>query len=252
MAKDLERILYVEDEADIQTIAVTVLETIGGFTIVACRSGSQAIEAAPVADADLILLDVMMPGMDGPTTLRKLRDIPQTATTPAVFMTAKVQASEIEYFKSLGALDVIPKPFDPMKLPEQINEIWRRSAGTQAPAPPGPKAAGPQSAEEELQALYRRYAAQLPGTIEEIEILWTRIASGADPSALKSLHRALHSLAGSGATFGFSRMGSGAKAMELALVPYLPDAAIPPAMQGSLSLLLEAIKRAAVAPDTPV
>lgn len=131
MARDLKRILYVEDEADIQTIAVTVLESIGGFAIVACTSGRQAIEAAPRANADLILLDVMMPGMDGPTTLKALRAIPQTASTPVIFMTAKVQAGEIEQFRSLGALDVIPKPFDPMTLAEQISEIWRHWAGRQ-------------------------------------------------------------------------------------------------------------------------
>ncbi|TSA12643.1 MAG: response regulator [Betaproteobacteria bacterium] len=125
MRSELKRILYVEDEASIRTIAVTVLEAVGGFAVVACDSGKKAIEAAPAANADLILLDVMMPELDGPATLAALRQIPQTALTPVIFMTAKVQPSEIQHYKSLGAVDVIAKPFDPMTLSAQISEIWQ-------------------------------------------------------------------------------------------------------------------------------
>jgi len=129
MPRELKRILYVEDEPSIQTIAVTVLEAVGGFKVIACSSGKQALEAAPGANADLILLDVMMPEMDGPATLDALRKIPQTAQTPVIFMTAKVQASEIAHYKSLGAIDVIAKPFDPMTLSAQITELWQQAAG---------------------------------------------------------------------------------------------------------------------------
>jgi CheY-like chemotaxis protein len=126
--KELKRILYVEDEPSIRTVAITVLEAVGGFAVIACSSGEQALAAAPEANADLILLDVMMPEMDGPATLQALRKIPQTAQTPAIFMTAKVQTGEVLHYKSLGAIDVIAKPFDPMTLSAQISEIWRRSA----------------------------------------------------------------------------------------------------------------------------
>jgi two-component system, OmpR family, response regulator len=129
MGKELKRILYVEDEPSIRTIAITVLEAVGGFTVIACGSGKQALEAAPSANADLILLDVMMPEMDGPATMAALRRIPQTGETPVIFMTAKVQASEIQHYKSLGAIDVIAKPFDPMTLSAQISEIWQRATG---------------------------------------------------------------------------------------------------------------------------
>ena len=129
MPKELKRILYVEDEPNIRTIAVTVLEAVGGFTVITCSSGKLALETAPTANADLILLDVMMPEMDGPATLKALRQIPQTAQTPVIFMTAKVQASEILHYKNLGAIDVIAKPFDPMTLSAQISEIWQRAVG---------------------------------------------------------------------------------------------------------------------------
>lgn len=120
----LQNILYVEDEPDIQAVAGIALESIGGFTLKTCSNGQDAIDAAIDFQPDLILLDVMMPDMDGPTTLAELRKLPQLNDTPAMFMTAKVQPQEIDYLKSLGAIDVIPKPFDPMTLSEQIREIW--------------------------------------------------------------------------------------------------------------------------------
>lgn len=124
MPQTLARILYVEDEPDIRAVAQMALEAVGGFTVIACSSGSEALAAAPTAQADLLLLDVMMPGMDGPSTLKALRDMPATAATPVIFMTAKVQAAEVAVYKSLGALEVIPKPFDPMELSTQIQRIW--------------------------------------------------------------------------------------------------------------------------------
>ena len=124
MPLPLCRILYVEDEPDIRTVAQMALEAVGGFTVIACASGAQALAAAPHVQADLLLLDVMMPGMDGLGTLRALREQPATARTPAIFMTAKVQAAEVAAYKVLGALEVIPKPFDPMALSDQIRRIW--------------------------------------------------------------------------------------------------------------------------------
>ena len=124
MPSPLCRILYVEDEPDIRVVAQMALEAVGGFTVIACASGAHALSAAPQARADLLLLDVMMPGMDGLGMLRALREIPATANTPAIFMTAKVQATEVAVYKAMGALEVIPKPFDPMTLSAQIQRIW--------------------------------------------------------------------------------------------------------------------------------
>ena len=125
----LKRILYVEDESDIRTVTAMALEAVGGFTVISCNSGKEALATAPDANADLILLDVMMPGMDGLATLSALRGLPQTADTPVIFMTAKVQASEIQHYMRLGVTDVIAKPFDPMTVSAQIGEIWQRVAG---------------------------------------------------------------------------------------------------------------------------
>ena len=124
MSPPLSHILYVEDQPDIRLVAKMALEAVGGFSVIACASGQEALSSAPTAMADLLLLDVMMPGMDGPSTLKALRELPATADTPVIFMTAKVQAAEVAQYLGLGALQVIPKPFDAMELSAQIRRIW--------------------------------------------------------------------------------------------------------------------------------
>lgn len=126
MPQELRKILYIENEADIQTIAKIALESVGGFEVLVCKSGTEAIHQAPEFRPDLILLDVMMPGMDGPDTLEALHRLPEIKDTPAVFLTAKALPSEIERYKKLGALDIIAKPFDPMKLADKVRKIWSR------------------------------------------------------------------------------------------------------------------------------
>jgi two-component system, OmpR family, response regulator len=123
---ELKRILYIEDETDIQTVAKMALESLGGFKVEVCNSGAIALVRAPAFMPDLILLDVMMPGMDGPATLTALRTLPEIAATPVIFMTAKAQKGEIENYKKMGAVDVIPKPFDPMTLAKTVRDIWTR------------------------------------------------------------------------------------------------------------------------------
>ena len=122
----LARILYVEDDPDIQAVAQLALEAVGGFTVYLSDSGADGLLAAAREQPDLILLDVMMPGMDGPTTLASLRADPDVMGIPVIFVTAKVQPAEVEHFTSLGALGVISKPFDPMTLADVVTELWAR------------------------------------------------------------------------------------------------------------------------------
>ncbi len=123
----LERILYVEDQADIQMIARMALERVGKFTLRICSSGREALDSAEAFAPDLLLLDVMMPEMDGPETLRRLRLLDAFKSTPAIFMTAKVRSEELAALRAAGAVDVIPKPFDPMTLAQTIRAIWERT-----------------------------------------------------------------------------------------------------------------------------
>ena len=124
---DMLRILYVEDEADIRQVAIFALEE--DYILESCASGQEALDKAVLFRPDLVLLDVMMPVMDGPTTLQKLREIPELRDVPVIFLTAKVQPREIEELKAMGAVDVIAKPFDPMGLVDLIREIWERIPG---------------------------------------------------------------------------------------------------------------------------
>jgi len=117
--------MYVEDEADIREVAEFALED-EGFELLFCAGGQEALAQVAEFAPDLILLDVMMPGMDGPSTLQQLRELPGLATTAVAFLTAKVQPAEVAGFLALGALEVIAKPFDPMALPEQVRELLAR------------------------------------------------------------------------------------------------------------------------------
>lgn len=123
----LNHVMHVEDDPDIRIIAELALVTVGGLTITQYSSGAECLAAAERNVPDLILLDVMMPEMDGPETLRRLRDLPGLSQVPAVFMTAKAQPEEISEYKALGAIGVIPKPFDPLTLADQVRRLWTES-----------------------------------------------------------------------------------------------------------------------------
>ena len=123
----LHRILYAEDEPLIQAVAKLALEKVGGFVVLICSSGTEALEKVAAFAPDLILLDVVMPGLDGPATLQRLRLDPSTANIPVVFLTANAQPAEVAHYKSLGAMDVVAKPFNPMALAAQIRLIWDKA-----------------------------------------------------------------------------------------------------------------------------
>ncbi|MCP3104123.1 response regulator [Myxococcus sp. K15C18031901] len=119
----LRKVMLVDDEEDIRAIGRLSLSRVGGWETVLASSGAEALAVAVAEQPDLILLDVMMPGMDGPTTFGKLREQDATARTPIIFMTAKVQKQEVARYLELGAAGVIGKPFDPMTLPQEIRKL---------------------------------------------------------------------------------------------------------------------------------
>jgi len=122
------RILLVDDEPEIRAIARMALEMVGHFEVRDFGSAEEALAATAVVRPDLILLDVMMPRMDGLQALARLRCIPVTSGTPVIFMTAKVQPSEVAAYEALGAIGVIAKPFSPMALPDDVRRLWKRAA----------------------------------------------------------------------------------------------------------------------------
>jgi len=116
--------MYVDDEPDIREVVLMALGLADNLDVHSCDSGEQALQLLPQIKPDLVLLDVMMPGTDGPSTLQRMRADPALATIPVIFMTAKAMPQEVARFRELGAVAVIAKPFDPMQLAKQVLSIW--------------------------------------------------------------------------------------------------------------------------------
>ena len=117
-----KRILVIDDEDDIREVAQLSLETIAGWEVYSASSGEEGIRVAAAQRPDAILLDVMMPEMDGPSTFRALQANEATAGIPVILLTAKVQASDRSRFEGLGVTAVLTKPFDPMELSTHVAE----------------------------------------------------------------------------------------------------------------------------------
>ena len=122
----LHSILYVEDDLHVRTTAKLVLEVIGNFKVRECSSGRQALQAAADFQPDLILLDVMMPELDGLATLKALRQLPHLADTPAVFVTGLTMPEDLARYVGVGAIGVIAKPLVPLRLADQVSQMWEQ------------------------------------------------------------------------------------------------------------------------------
>jgi CheY-like chemotaxis protein len=123
-ARPLNRICYVEDDEDIQRIVRMSLERVGKMTVAVVSDPTQAIAAMTEFRPDLVMLDWMMPGMDGPTLFKQMKLRPETSALPVVFITAKASQRDLDELKALGAVGTISKPFSPKDLPEQLRAIW--------------------------------------------------------------------------------------------------------------------------------
>jgi two-component system OmpR family response regulator len=124
--RQLNKICYVEDDEDIQRIVRMSLERVGKMTVEIVTDPLQAIGVINAFKPDLVMLDWMMPGMDGPTLFKKMKEDPQTAALPVVFITAKAQSRDMAELMALGAAGTISKPFSPKDLPEQLRQIWAK------------------------------------------------------------------------------------------------------------------------------
>lgn len=122
-----KHILLVDDDRDIREVATLSLEAIGGWRVSSASGGSQGVELARSERPDVILLDVMMPDIDGPATVQRLREDPDTRDIPVIFLTAKAKSADQLGFSKLGVAGVLTKPFDPMTLADQIATILARS-----------------------------------------------------------------------------------------------------------------------------
>jgi CheY-like chemotaxis protein len=124
--RPLNRICYVEDDVDIQRIVRLSLEKVGKMTVEVVGDPTQAIDAMIAFKPDLVMLDWMMPKMDGPTLFREMRQRAETGALPVVFITAKASQKELDELARMGAVGTISKPFSPKDLPDQLREIWKK------------------------------------------------------------------------------------------------------------------------------
>ena len=124
--RPLNRICYVEDDEDIQRIVRMSLERIGKMTVEVVTDPMVALGAITSFKPDLVMLDWMMPGMDGPTLFRKMKQLPEVSALPVVFITAKATQRDMDELVALGAAGTISKPFSPKDLPDQLRAIWAK------------------------------------------------------------------------------------------------------------------------------
>jgi CheY-like chemotaxis protein len=125
-----KRILLVDDEDDIREVAAISMQAVGGWQVYSASSGAEAIATATAEQPDVILLDVMMPDLDGPTTFRRLQADARTRDIPVILLTAKAQAADHRSFEELGVTGVLNKPFDPMSLSDQVTALLHPARGS--------------------------------------------------------------------------------------------------------------------------
>ncbi len=125
----LKRIMYVDDDLDLQDIVRLGLETRGGFTVTCCDTGNQALEEIKIFKPDLVILDMVLPGMSGLQLLERMRELRGVPWIPVIFLTSKISPQQVEEYKDLGVIGVINKPLNPLELRHQVREIWESSPG---------------------------------------------------------------------------------------------------------------------------
>jgi CheY-like chemotaxis protein len=218
------RILHVDDEPDIREVVKLSLGLDPAFSVRSCTSGGDALAMAVDWSPDMILCDVMMPGMDGPATLVRLRECPQTVNTPVVFMTARAQTRELEHFKSLGATGVIAKPFDPMTLANLVR-CYLRSTGH--------------------MALCGRFIRRMRTDAVMLTECRARLRNEATSlRALEQIKTFAHALVGTAGIFNFHEVSCAASALENTVIDQLAGNRTPGKVEGDLDALLDCIEHA--------
>jgi CheY-like chemotaxis protein len=124
--KTLNTLLYIDDDAHLRSLVAMALETIGNYTVKLCASGAEALALLQHFTPDMILLDVIMPEMDGLETLQRIQELDACKNTPVIFMTGRSTPELISTFKQAGALDIIAKPFNPLQLPSHLQTLWNQ------------------------------------------------------------------------------------------------------------------------------
>jgi two-component system OmpR family response regulator len=216
------RILHIDDDSDIREIVALSLSLDSALTVRSCLDGADALTTAAEWAPDLILCDVMMPGMDGPTMLARLRENPGTARIPVVFMTARSGSNELEHLMSIGAAAVFTKPFDPMLLAGMVQTQLRSVRS---------------------ETVRYDFAARLHSDAAELaryrKILWDHPDSVLLPTGFQSC---VHKLSGAAGVFNFQAVSRKASALEAAIVEWCAGRGAAGTVEANLDALLGCIE----------
>ena len=206
----LHSVLYVDDDPDISAVVQASLCLISGLDVHLAASGEQAIAMADAVGPDLILMDVMMPGLDGPATLHRLRESVPTAAIPVIFMTAKVLPSEVAVFRGLGAIGVIGKPFDPLTLGRELVSVWNDA---KMPARSALKTRGIEAVVPKAATLAGAFVRRTRNDVDALRASMANVEAG-NVAALRDIEFTAHSIHGAAALFGFARLSIAGGALE--------------------------------------
>lgn len=217
------RILHVDDEPDIREVVELSLGIDPDFSVRSCESGEAALSIASTWQPNIILLDVMMPVMDGPTTLARLHENPDTSKIPVVFMTARAQTREIDSFRSLGAVGVIVKPFDPIALAPSMRGYLQKTGRNLA----------------SLRKLFVSRARDDASSLEKYRAELVDEKSLTAPARIKEI---AHGLAGSGGIFDFPNVSADAGALEDAVSAMIDGRGNIDEIADAIATLLRCIK----------
>lgn len=226
--QDIQSVLYVDDDPDICEVVQATLCLIAGLDVHTAGSGAQAIDLACELRPDLILMDVMMPGLDGPSTLERIRAHALLAHIPVIFLTAKVLPAEVSRLLKLGALGVIGKPFDPMKLCDDLFAIWNQAhVGRGNAASSG----GESQVQAEVNSLTVGFLERTGNDIIRLRAI-VELAGHEGPEVLEEAKRLAHSIHGAGAMFGFAKISVTGGAMEYLIESVMSNIAAPNSVLG--------------------
>jgi len=232
----LESVLCVDDDPDMREVVRTTLNLIGGLSVHTAASGVQAIDRAHELRPDLILMDVMMPGLDGPSTVDRMRTSPLLANIPVIFLTAKVMPAKIAQLLGSGAIGVICKPFDPLALCDELLLLWRNANARATPR----AEAGQMRVAAQVSSLADAFLQRAKQEVTRLREMLEQAARG-EQSDFKEIERLAHSIHGAGAMFGFPEVSASGGAIERLVEAF----AAPDAGAGDLPLLQQLLDRTA-------
>jgi CheY-like chemotaxis protein len=232
----LKRILLVDDDADLRAVVTLALTALGDYAVESCASARDALAVAPVFAPDIILLDLMMPDMDGFHALEALRQAEATARTPVVVMSGSVRGRDSSQNCALGCLGVIAKPFDPATLPARLERLWEAHALERMAAH-----------EHGFEDLRRAYLCELAEKATAMDAAAALLLSGGwNRSTAESLYQLAHRLAGASGLYRLAALSRAAGALEEIVKRLLAPPTWPPSSPPEdLARLVQALARMA-------